>query len=334
MDRPLCTVKEIIEDLGLPGSANELSVLGRIQAASQAIEQTIGVFIPYLATAAFVANPCKRDMVVPALLDLTSLSVEGVTIAASLYALQPGQRHWDHGPYSCIALEDEGGVIWSDDVDENVVTGKWGMYDLAVDLGVTITSASASDTTLTVADGSKCSPGMVLLVESEQMVVVGTGAASSTTATLNGAIDDASETIVLSDGTKVAAGEVIKIEFEQMRVLDVAGDAILVTRGWNGSKRDSHASGTAVLAYRTYTVRRGVNGTIAAVHTSKSAYQYQAPTDINYLARQMACLMIKKAQTGYVGRSGNDELGSGFFVNEFPKNQIDFVKSNYPWMGG
>jgi hypothetical protein len=44
-------------------------------------------------------------------------------------------------------------------------------------------------------------------------------------------------------------------------------------------------------------------------------------------------LMIKKAETGFVGRSGNDELGTGFWVNEFPKNQIESVRSNYFWGG-
>jgi hypothetical protein len=80
-------------------------------------------------------------------------------------------------------------------------------------------------------------------------------------------------------------------------------------------------------------VKRGVNGTTAAAHASAAAYQVVAPADVNYLCRQIASLMIKKAETGFVGRSGNDELGTGFWVNEFPKNQIESVRSNYFWGG-
>ena len=50
-------------------------------------------------------------------------------------------------------------------------------------------------------------------------------------------------------------------------------------------------------------------------------------------AENDAALMRQKAMTGFTGRSGNDELGTGFWVNEFPRNQIEAVKANYFWGG-
>jgi hypothetical protein len=80
--------------------------------------------------------------------------------------------------------------------------------------------------------------------------------------------------------------------------------------------------------YRTFTVSRGVNGTTAAAHSSKAISRYMAPYDVNWLARQMAGLMWKKARSGFAGKVGNQELGEVFYQNEFPE-QIKQVRANY-----
>jgi len=333
LDRPLCTVYELIEDLGNTG-LSEAAILSKIYAASQAIEQKIGQFIPSYETRYFEGEEGEDEILIPPLLSVTSITNGGAAMAASDYLLKPYGRRWKQGPYHAIELYDQGSVGGWSLLDKGVaITGKWGMFDNPVDLEANITSADSTNTSLTVTDGSKCGPGMVMLVESEQMVATGTGAATSTTATLNGAIDDAVEEIVLSNGALVNSGEILKVDFEQMKCLEVSGNTIQVQRGWANSKRASHLTGATVYAYRTFTITRGANGTTAATHAAKAAYQYRPPEDINYLCRQIAALMIKKAQTGYVGRAGNDEMGTGFFVNEFPKNQIDEVKSHYFWGG-
>lgn len=337
MDRFLCTVRELIDDLGQTG-LSESALMSKIAAASQAIEQTIGQFIPTVETRYFAGTgKYPQELWVPPLLAVTSITLPelSITLTTADYILKPDGRHWKNGPYSWIVINDDSTQLfyWSCEQDDTVIAGKWGLYDNPVDLGINITSANTTDTSLTVTDGSKCGPGMVLLVESEQMAVTGTGAATTTTATLNGAIDDGQEEIVLSNGALVNVDEILKVDFEQMKVYDISGNTVLVQRGWANSKRASHLTGVTVYAYRTYTVTRGANGTTAAAHAAKAAYQYRPPEDVNYLCRQMAGLMIKKMQTGYVGRAGNDELGTGFFVNEFPKNQVEAIKKNY-FFGG
>lgn len=333
MKRLYCSVRDIYNDLAMDGASNEAELIKTIEAASQYIEQHIGVFIPMRETRKFDGE-CEDDLMVPPLLRIVSISTDGVSLTTGDYFFRPQYRHWPNGPFSSIELNDEGTVAAFSGEDEGVVIdGYWGLYDETFDLSAAITSANSTNTSLTVGDGSKCSPGMVLLVETEQMLVLSTGAATTTTATTNGAIAAEDAQITVSDGTKINVGEIIKIDFEQMRVIDIQTNSLLVTRGWNQTTKAAHTTSTTVYAYRTYNVARGANGTTAAAHTSAAGYQQVPPADINYLCRQIAALMMKKKSTGYVGRSGNDELGSGFFVNEFPKNQVDAVKANYFWPG-
>jgi len=75
-------------------------------------------------------------------------------------------------------------------------------------------------------------------------------------------------------------------------------------------------------------VRRGVNGTTAAAHSTAAIYRYEVPESVNYLCRQIAGLMRAKAETGWSGKSGNAETGETFYFNEFPK-QIRDIQENF-----
>lgn len=338
MEQIYCSVSEIIEDLGETG-LSEARLMAKIQAASQEILRSLGQFLPavetkYLPTVESELEDASADGLLhtPPLLSVSTVSVWGTARSASNYKAWPFARHWPRGPYSALQVNDDR-AIWGDEPGSNIIAGTWGMYDEAVSVSLSAISQNAVDTTLTVSDGSQVSPGMVLKIDSEWELVTGSAAPAASGASLAGALDDASEEVTITNGSLVNAGETLKVDFEQMRVLDVASNVLQVARGVNGSKRASHTTGSAVKAVRVYNVTRGANGSTAAAHTIAAVYRQVAPADVNYLCRQMACLMIKKAQTGYVGRGGNDEMGTGFWVNEFPKNQIETVKSNYFWGG-
>jgi hypothetical protein len=317
-------------DLDLPGVKSEAALMSYIFAASDNIDRA-HQFIPRLETIKFSACGAS-ELLVPPLLAITSITSDGIALAEGTdYVLKPYERLWRNGPYTRICLNLYG---YFSTLPEGVaITGRWGLYEATKSLGANITTGSASDTALSVTDGSAVSPGMVLLVESEQILVVATSGAINSTATISADLEETDEEITVSDGTQLHVGETIKIDFEQLRVLDISANTIQARRGWNGSKSASHLTGAAINVYRTFEVKRGVNGTVASTHTGAAAYQYKPPEDVNYLCRQMAALMLKKAQTGFMGRSGNDDLGTGFWVNEFPKNQIEAVMSNYPWFG-
>lgn len=333
MNRLYCTARELINDLELDGYKDEAGLVRTIEAASQYIERHIGQFTPSRETLKFNGDG-KQELLTPPLLNVYSVTNDGSVLSASDYILTPNGRHWTNGPYSSLVIADDGSAgSWSSEQEGVEIDGDWGLLDETVSTGLTVTFSDGSGTSLSVGNGGLLSAGMVLLVESEQLVVEASGAATASGATLASWLEEGTEEIAVSDGSLIQAGEVIKLDFEQARVLDVSGNLVLAERGWGGTKRATHSTGRAVHVYRSFAVRRGVNGTTAAAHSSKDVYQYVAPADINYLCRQIAALMIKKKQTGYVGRAGNDELGTGFFVNEFPKNQIEAVKRNYFWGG-
>lgn len=334
MDQLYCTVGDLVDELGDLQQSDEY-VLNKIEEASRYIQGQKGNFIPAREVRKFAHPGTGRcgELLVPPLLSVESVTNDGVTLVDGTdFVLAPNGRHWADGPYSAIVLINGG--AWSTLTEGVIVTGLWGYYDRSVSLGVTVTTADTTSTGMTVGDGSKCSPGMTLKIEDEQMVVTAMSlTGTDTTANLDGAITDDDTEIQVTDGTKVTIGETLKIGFEQMLVLDVSGNDVLVSRGWNQTARAAHLTAADVYALRSFTVRRGCNGTTAAAHTSAAVYRYVAPADVAYLCKQIASLMIKKAQTGFVGRSGNDELGTGFWVNEFPRNQVEAVLNNYFWGG-
>ena len=209
------------------------------------------------------------------------------------------------------------------------VTGRWGLYEEAVATGATVASQTDSATSLTVDNAAGISAGANLLIESEQELVTATGAASDSTANTAEALDAEEEEIDVDNGAAVNIGEVLKINFEQMKVLDKAGNTLLVAKGWNGTSRSAHLTGQDVYVYRTFTVARGVNGTTAAAHTNKAVSRYVPPADVHYLCKQIAALMLKKAQSGFAGKVGNEATGETFYFNEFPKAVIEQIQRNY-----
>lgn len=330
MDRIYCTLAGVLEDLHLDGVRSEAAMLGHMEAASQYIDRHIGVFIPIAETRTFEGEG-ECELMVPPLLAVTAATNDGVTVTAGTdFLLEPYGRHWPNGPYS--ELEMLSGV-WSSLPTGVQITGRWGMWEQVVAVDLPVVAIPSSGTTLNVADGSKLSPGMVLRLDDEQLVVEAAGTATDTGTDLNGAMTVDDTEITLDDGTAVHVGEVLKIGFEQMRCLDVSGNDVLVARGWNGTTRAAHADNASVYAVRSFLVRRGCNGTSAASHSGDQIYRYVVPGDVELLCKQMTSLMYKKAETGYVGRSGNEELGGGYWISEFPKAAIEAVKGNYFWGG-
>jgi hypothetical protein len=334
MERLYCSVAELIEDIGDVGKT-EAFLVGKIESASLFIEQRKGNFLPLIETRALQADPGHpTELLVQPLLGVTSIRNDGTALASTDFVLCPDGRHWQHGPYTSIQIAEDGSAgAWSQEQSAVEITGPWGLYDEAVSVAVSAVTQLLADTTIVVSDGSKISPGMMLLIESEWELVTSTGSASDSTANLITEIDDTDEELSLINGSLLSAGEVIRIGFERMQVIEVLGNVVQVLRGFEGSKRAVHLAGADVYVFRTFNVSRGASGSTAAAHSLKSVAQQKAPADVNYLCRQIAALMVKKASTGYVGRAGNDDLGGGFWLNEFPKSQIDNVMNNYVWGG-
>ena len=336
MDRFYCTLAELIDDLENEGikAWKEATILEKIRAASVFIESVMGNFIP-ITEAKRMDGEGGIDLEVPALLAITSLVDDTLTLTTSDYLLYPRSRLWANGPYDRITIDPDAPSLsaWSVGDDVIVITGRWGYYEETKATGASVSQADTTGTSLMVDNASAISPGAVLLIESEQELVEATGAATDSTANLGEDLDTSEEEIDLNNAALVSVGEILKIDFEQMRLLDKSSNTCVVMRGYNGTKRTTHASGADVYVYRTFTVKRGANGTTAAIHSAKAVSRYVAPADVSGLCKQLAILALKLAQSGYAGRVGNPDLGEVFYFDQYPKKAIEAVAHNYFYPG-
>jgi hypothetical protein len=318
-DQIYATIAELIADMGLPG--DEPGLLDRIRQASSYIEKRLGNFIP-LTESRKVDESDTHDLSVEPLLSVTSLTVDTDLMSSSAYTFYPRGAHWESGPYTRIYMED---YIFD---EESTIVGTWGLYSASELLGINATQATSTETSLVVTNGSLLSPGMTVLIESEQELVTAVGATTAATSLLNGAIDAATEEITVDNGAEFLKGEVLQLGTEDVHVRSIGGHVLVCDRGWNGTTKASHANDLAIAVYRTFTVKRGANGTTAATHSSKAISRCMVPYDVNWIVRQVAGLMRMKAKANFASKTGNAELGESFYYNEFPQ-QIKNIQANY-----
>jgi len=326
-----CTLAEMDADLGDLGLRPD--ILTRfILPASQYLQREIGQFIPTLEMR-IIAGNSRAELVIPPLLSLITVKNDESLLPASVFILLPATRMWANGPYVRISLDPEvtSGAYWVPEKNAVEISGTWGLWEQVARTGATLTSNQAIDAeTLEASDAGKVSPGMTLLIESEVQFVTGFGDPVAAVTALAATLDNQGETLTVASSANIFPGEIIRVDFEQMKVLDKKVGKLNVARGWAGSTKTGHSSSADIDVYKVFAVERSVNGTAAAAHVATTALRrYSVPEDINYLTRQIATLMLKKAQTGYAGRSGNSETGETFYNYEFPKDAIARVKANY-----
>jgi hypothetical protein len=330
-----CTVDDIRADAQSAG-VDEARVYQAIREACDYLQKEIGWFIPVTQTVNF-SGKSKRTLFVPPLLGITSISNDDTALTAADYILKPDGGMWANGPYTRLIADPDSTLltVWTCEIDDVVIAGRWGLYERTAALASTVadtTQQSDSQLTLKVSSGAEVSPGMVLLIGSEQELVTGWSTPTASATTLNGAVAATDEYITVANASLVNIGEIVRVEFEQMLVRDLntTNQRLSVIRGWNGTARVLHTTSTAVDVYRTVTVTRAVNGTTAAAHANGAAIsRYFAPDDIQYLAKQIATLIINKAKSGYQGRTGNAELGVVFYNDAFPRQDIERIKARY-----
>jgi len=300
-----CSIQELVTDLKLIG--DEPQLMQRIREASQFMVRNLGRFIPATETRKLAGVSVETLDLGSPLLTISAVRVDG--IAMTDYVPWPHARCWENGPYTWLTRS----AGWGTTVE---IDGVWGLYDDRHDLGITATQAVGAGT-LVVSDGSLISPGMVLLIGSEQeLVTAGNGgdrspAATEAVSVLTVGVDNASEEIPVSNGAEFHLNEVIQIGTEDLFIRKIGGNALICSRGWNGTTKAAHLANAAIGVYRTFTVQR-----------------YLPPADVHWLALQIAALMRQKAMTAFGGRAGNADLGETFYINEFPR-QIADVRANY-----
>jgi hypothetical protein len=90
--------------------------------------------------------------------------------------------------------------------------------------------------------------------------------------------------VPVASGSAFAVDEAILIDAERMLITDIAGNNLIVKRGWDGTVLAPHTTGAHVYAPRSLAVRRAVLGTIASTHTLGTAVaRWDPPGPVNQL---------------------------------------------------
>jgi len=329
------TMDQVLHDLTNDENNSPTGLSDRLREASASLQGKIGSFIPVVEIRSFRIDQHVHfgDWVsINPLLTVSSVKINDVE--SSEYSLEPRNRKWINGPYTGISFENT--CLWPGDIIK--ISGEWGLYDAEIETEFSITLDNTLKT-FSLSNGGYFSPGMVLHIDDEQMLIVSGNGSNGSPAPIdseaNLSVDIESnmieQIIDVSDGTKFSENEVIRIGSENMLVEKISGNELTVRRGWNLSIISEHSADDDIYVYRSYQVERGVNGTEAGSHDDAAITVYVVPEDVNWLCRQITALMIKKASSGFTGIVGNSEIGQNTYLSEFPPSQIEFVRSNYRW---
>jgi hypothetical protein len=334
-----CSVADLVADKQSPG-IDEAQMFKAIQQASDFVQKEIGWFLPVTLTRSLHGHGSYK-LFVPPLLSITSIvnwagTTSPVTLSASDYLLIPNNGFWANGPFTEIIVNPFATLLrsWCDLQNGVEIAGRWGMYERSGDTGATVQDdpQSSGSGTLKVSDGGKVSPGMVLLIGSEQEAVTGWSLPTTGVTAINmvAGLTASDDVMTVDDASLLHIGEIARAGFEQMKIKDIQGNDCELIRSWNGTRNVAHANDLAIDVYRTVTAERGVNGTTAASHAKTTAIsRYFVPDDVLYLTKEIATLSANKALGGYQGRTGNAETGAVFYNDASPRFDIETVKSNY-----
>ncbi len=246
------------------------------------------------------------------LVSATSVVSGATTIASSDYILQPTN---EGPPFDQIDLKTSVYGAWPGGENQRgiAVTGVWAGCRLDETAGGALAAAitDTTGTTVAVTDSASVGVGSLVRVDNERMIVtnksqITTGQSLQTpmTAAMN------NQACAVSNGAAFTIGEVILADAEKMRVVDIAGNTLVVLRAWDGSALAAH-TGSTIYARRSLTVERGVLGTTAATHSGAAPiFVHVVPAPVEALCVAESVNTIQQELGAYGRSSGAGESAS------------------------
>lgn len=298
---------------------NNMQIARALETASRDVEDLCHrKFFPVQATRFFDWPPragmtpwiCRLND--QELISVTTLASGGRVITADQYNLEPVN---DGPPFNRIEIKIStpaafgGGPTYQRDIQ---VTGLWGYRNTETSVGALAEVLDATETGIDVDGPTSAAVGVgsILRVDSERMTV--TGRSMLTTGQTLGAPGMTAQannvTVPVSNGAMFAVDEVLLIDAEKMLITDIAGNQLIVRRGWDGTVLAAHTAGATIYAPRTLTVARGVLGTTADIHASAApVYRWEPPGPVRQLAIAEAISSLTAESSGYskTARSGS-----------------------------
>jgi hypothetical protein len=313
------TLEEVYASPGVSYSARlNAWALRKLEAGTEAVEAlTHRRFYPETKTITFdwpnYQYAPTWQLRVPDLISVTSLSAGGTSISPSNIFLRRDDDV-DEAPYNIVEINLSSSAAWqSGSTSQRAISiaGVWG--DKATDtaavdgqLGGSINSSVTTVVINPVSNVLEVGTGALIRVGTEYMLTTARRM-SDTGVNTAGTLDDTpdAQTLAVGDASGFAYGEVILVNAERMKIVDIAGNNLIVERAWDGSTLADHATGQDVYANRTYTVQRGVIGSTAASHTSSdSVTAHRFPGLVNELAIAETVVLMSGAQSAYSATTG------------------------------
>lgn len=245
------------------------------------------------------------------LISLDTLQSGSTEISSSAYLLRPD----DGPPYTRIELDLNssaafgGGNTWQRDIS---VAGLFGYRDERQIAGILETSINASVTVVDLEPSNSvlnAGVGSIFVMDSERMIAtnrrmidttVNTG--SAMTASMN------DNTVSVADGTLFAYDENLLIDSERMRIVDIAGNSLIVKRAWDGTALAAHDTASDIYANRRFIVERGVLGTTASSHDALDSVEVQQfPGLVTELAIAEAVVSLEQTSSAYARTLGSGD---------------------------
>lgn len=218
------------------------------------------------------------------LISVTTLTVAGEAVAG--YYLEPINTG---PPYEWLEVNRStvGSFTTGSTEQRNIsIAGVFGYGNDTTAAGaLSAAIATTAATTCSVTNSAAIGVGDVVLVDSEYLHVTGKSMVDTTQNLQTNMLASTSDTVVdVTDGTAFYAGEVLLLGSEKMLIDEVAGNNLIVKRGFDGTVAAAHTSPVDIYAPRTLTIVRGALGTTAATHLiSASLSRHLAPGPVRAL---------------------------------------------------
>jgi hypothetical protein len=243
--------------------------------------------------------------------DATAVVSGGVTLAPGDWLAEPVNAgppytHLDINLATSAALS--AGDNWQRAI---AITGPFG-YRLdeepVGELAGTL-AASASATASVTWTTPRVGVGDLLRVDSERVLVTErTMVDSGQNLLANLGSSTATVSFAVTDGTAFAVETTLMVDAERMRIVDIAGNTLVVKRAWDGSVLAAHTTGADIYTLTGVTLARARGGTTLAAHSSGAdIYSHVNPAAVRDLSLAYALNQVLQEQAGYARTAGSGE---------------------------
>jgi hypothetical protein len=303
-----------------------------IEAASDDVEGFLHRrFYPTLTTRYFdwpngsYSRPWRLWLDANELISITTLTSGGVVLDPADYFLRRSDD-LDEPPYTSVEINLATSAAYGGGPTTQRDIAIYGLYGHSANeaaVGTLVTGINTSAVGVDLSAAGTVGVGDLIRVDTERMLVAGR-AMLDTGQNLAGDLEDSdAATLVAAANGTASSGEVILIDAERMLVVDVAGDNLVVKRGWDGTVLAAHTSGADVYAARALTVQRGVCGTTAASHSlGAPVVRHVPPSLVRDLCVAEAIEQLLQETAGYARPTGASTARSGDSDTRQNKNQL------------